>query len=1001
MKKDKFLDQVARYYAGLAADGCNLADYVLVFPNKRSAMFMRKYLRMALSKVSFMPRLITITSFTQSHCSAQLGRPTQLLFLLYKAYVNVMKAKNRDDQIRDFDSFAFWGNVIIDDFSDVDSFLVDPQQLFPNIASEKSIRSTFETEAQLQVARRLGLKEFRNVDEKNFWMHSMAGDGTADKFLALWQVLGDIYLEYNRILSQKGLAYSGMLSRQACENICALGASDFEGKRFGFVGFPVLSASRHRIFKHLKNLGLADFFWDIASPFLYEKGNRADDSILPLARQFPMPQGFELQPITFADLPLIEICPVPSNIGQTKIASQILGEWKTQDAKKDPRAVNFDNTWGIVLPNDRLLVPMLTALPADVGTFNVAMQVSFSSTPFAALLSSAIDLQCKARMRMGELSYLYKDVFEILSQPYIAMIAPESARLIKQHITDNHLYHIEASWIVEHHPDLAFIFAPVADPKRIDDVRRYLCRLFAELREKLSLSAHADNVLPYEEAILKSYEEAVAEICGEAEAVGVDLHQQTFFAILRRLLGALTIPFNSNPVLGLQLLGVQETRNLDFDNLIMMSLNERIFPKKTFSPSFIPPVLRVAYGMPTLENEDINLAYQFYRLIARAERLCILYDSRNPSMSMGELSRYVRQLRLLHPRSVKVRKIDLLAHPSLPRFLEVEKTPEVLDELKAYLTPGSRRRLSASALKTYLACPLRFYLETVKRLKIEDFDAEYMDAASFGTILHEMGRVFYSRYIGKELQPSFVKSLAEDKNVKAYIRSLALEIMDRCYYHGKYAHALELIPAEGRVLAGLLTNMFVNMLKREGDYPESFMFVAGEETATPPDSADTTIRWAITPDLTINFTMSIDRIDFVPETKMLRFIDYKTGSDKVKATDMDKVFNDKEAGAIFQLFTYAMAFSDNRPAKLGNFLTSSAKGIQPVVYVFNKMESDGIPPIKVAQEVITDFCRSEAADKFREEFVKRITEIFNPNVPFSPKKSEKNCMYCPFLSMCE
>lgn len=985
------MKQVADYYIRKGKNGLDLADCVFVFPNRRSALFFSKYLKQGFSGVGVMPRLTTITSFTQQFCPLTLASPTEQLFMLYNAYLSVLAKLGRSEQARDFDSFAYWGTVLLNDFNDVDASMADAAQLFKNVKAEREIESNYLTEEQMEVAKIIGDKRPRQNRGDDFWRHvphDAAPDTAAAKFISLWEMLGELYNEFRQRLQQHGLAYSGMQARMVAERMQTLTREDFEGiERVVFVGFYVLGNARTRIFDRLKDLGIADFFWDIGLELLFMPGSKAGNMILPLAEKYRMPDDFVLEKVKVSDMPPFEIRAVASNVAQAKVAAAVVQEWLEADKRAGlgslPGSIP-NHTWGIVMPNDKLLTPMLSSLPDDVQDFNVAMRVPFSDSPFASLINAVLRMQLKARKLRGAVVYFYKDVLEILSQPYIFAIAPKAASDMRLWIKTNLIYNVDGLEAADKFVDLAFIFTPVADADDKDQVKDYLCGLFNALRQALcdGRTFPEKSKKPYEIDILDSYLDAIDEIFALADAHQIGLKQQTFFTLIRRMLGVRDLQLEGNPVRGLQLLGMQEARVLDFDSLVIMSLNERILPKKSYSPSLIPSLLRISYDMPTMEDEEANLEYQFYRLISRASRLCLIYDSRSVDKSLGEMSRYVRQLQLLLPQKAVECEVAMGASPGDTRAMAIAKDDEVMSELQTYLTPGGRN-MSASALKTYIACPLKFYLQYVKGLNLESFDPEFMDAASYGSVLHAVAERFYNRSIGQIFDKEKYDLLLQDPPLTKELTNMALEAMNELYYNKSYTNRLHDIPGEGRVLAKLIAKYIKNMLDHERKEGQVFIF----ERAELCNSQEHPV-WRVG-GRDINFKMSIDRVDRLMPDGTLRFIDYKTGSDSLTASSVADLFENKEAGAIFQLMLYSIAYAD---------LYGYNGDIMPVVYKFTSMASKGVPLLEVGGEKLQSHKQIEA--EFRERLQRMLDDIFSPGGEFAQTQCRDNCAYCQFSVLC-
>ncbi len=1001
MSEKKFLQQVAEYYIGKDED---LSNLVMVFPNRRSSLFMRKYLQDTMSGTGFLPQMMSITYFTQQFSPATLAPANELVFLLYRVYCRVLTRHKKADQIPDFDNFFFWGTILLNDFNDVDAYLADAKTLFTNIKRLKEIKANYLTAEQKEVIEYLWGEQFAMEDDNIFWRHIRHGgngeeEKPSDKFLNLWEIMYELYSDFQNALQEQNppLAYSGMQSRHACEKIRSMGKDDFRGYRFAFVGFNVLSLARIKIFKRLQSLGIADFFWDTASPFLadtYGKPTAAGRQILPLAKRFAPPEDFHSLQLSGEND--IEIISVPSNVGQTKVASRILNGWAEEWAK-DSTDKKVDETFlietAVVMADENLLVPLLHSVPENIPTINITMGVSYKSTPFSALMSAIISMHLRSYKIRDDYHYFYQDVLNVVSHPHITLIAPESSAGIKDWIMKNHIFNINARNLMSQFSDLAFIFTPITEEKQIDNVKAYIETLIKNLTEKLRKSA---NTLSgkglYEIDILQGYADEMQHLCDMMKKYNIQVREHTFLQMIERTMLTKPISFTGQPLKGLQLMGVMDTRTLDFDNVIMMSLNEKTFPRRTYSPSLISMNLRSCYGLPTQEQEECSYAYQFYRIISRAKRVRLLYDSRTSGVSSGERSRYLSQLVFLnkdnHPR---LRTVELNKGKNEVKEVVIEKTPKIVKELNEFL-PNGKLYFSASAFKTYFQCPVRFYFEYVKKLRIYEETIDYIDAASYGTATHHVVQELYETYAkvpGKS--NTLVTSQVIDMMINSDIESLAMKVLNEEYYHGDYTGRMDRMPGEGKVTSLLIAKYVRKMLgiEKEMAQKEPYIFLSNEF------GQGKKYHWTISDKYTINFKMSIDRVDIlrdsaVPEERELRFIDYKTGDDALSCRDMNSMLSNHQKSAIFQLLLYCYAYAD---------LKGHKGGIVPMIYKFQTIATDGIKKLKINGKDLTDYRQADNIG-FMEAFREKVEEIFNPEIPFKQTKDLENCRYCPFKQIC-
>lgn len=943
-----------------------------------------------MGSIGFMPSMVSISYFIQQWADgSQLADATEQIFTLYDSYRRVLSLHGRKDDIRDFDTFIFWGKIILGDFDDIDAYLGDPEMLFRNLRNEREIASNYLTPAQREVIQELwGVVP--ELDLERFWRH--IGPESEDKpddkiksgFLSLWQIMGELYEDFTRTLASAPipLATSGMQSRRACENICRQGREDFNGRRYAFVGFNVLSTARLKIFKHLKKLGVADFFWDISSPFFSSSDsapraysdsfNKAEKFILPHARAFPMPGDYRM-PVA-DNPPQIEIISTPSNIGQVKTAGLILKEW-VRDKVLD---VQNPISTAVVLNSDAMLTSMLNSIPPEITPINVTMGLSYSATPLAAFLSGVFAMHLRKSRRPGH--YYFEDVNEVLSHPFSAVIAPEEAEALRRHIRKARLYNVPIPEIEEMAPHLAFIFRDI-DREDIHASIDFIRSLLDTLTSVLTDRAPKEDAKGYELKILEAYADHVDILCQYIERFGVAMHMSTFFRILERSLAHEKLNFSGKPVEGLQIMGMPDSRALDFDNVIILSMNERIFPRKSLRPSFIPEAMRATYGLPTMDFDESASAYQFYRLISRARRVCLLYDNRTRSDISGEMSRFLYQL-IYMPCGAQITRRSVSAEPQpiSDRALTVHKTPEVIRELRRFYPDAEKKRyFSASALKTYLNCPLQFYLKYVRGLRDEDTPEAYMNAALTGTIFHEMARALFSPFKDRVIDRAALNSmLASD------LKGLAKRVISAVGYNGRYDSNLAAMPGEGRVMATVMAEYMKSMLTAELAINKPFTFVEAEM------GEHKHLVWNVFDGLSLNFKMSVDRVDAL-DAETLRFIDYKTGSDEISVSNVETLFTGARKSGILQLMTYCEAYAD---------ITSFTGRIIPKIYKVTDFATTGLPEIKFGKTDIGDYRDYHAT--FRPRLNDVIARIFEEEdkYPFVPTSKTENCKFCFFADMC-
>lgn len=976
MTDTSFLSRVARVYAGLPQD--QLCDYCFVLPNKRSIAFLRRHFTELKKGEPFIePALMDISEFIAGFSDKAEASRYEMIFTLFNCYARLNK-----DAETSFDKFLYWGEMLINDFNDVDRYLVDPDMLFTNLERLKEIGSNYLTPEQVEIIRRYWDAENIETETGRFWKHLDGESGSKARFIKLWEVLGPLYHDYMDSLAAEGLTTRGAMYREAAARIATEGSDALPYSRYIFVGFNVLTTSELKIFRRIQAMGRGDFFWDFNSPALLDPANKAGRFIRRNMEEFPSPEEFEDEPLTA--FPDIDIIGVPSNVGQTKVAGKIIGRW--QAGKHIDTGEGHVNT-AVVLPDESLFLPLIHSMPEEVTSMNITMGFPMRLSPMAALIGNIRKLQRNARRTAGAVdAYYYEDVKALLVMPLVSALDPDGAAEILDAIRRERLFTVPVSVITERSERLAVIFKPISRYDTPADVTRFISDITEFLLD------NAEDTDPIQKSFLKSYASAVATLTSATDRFGVKMDAFTFLQMADRAVRGDSVNFVGEPLKGLQIMGMLETRSLDFENIIVTSMNERIFPRRMVSKSFIPDVLRRGYGMATTDFSESIFAYYFYRLIARAKRVALLYDSRTVGGTRSsEMSRYLVQLMYLSGK--KARHFSAVMSPPVFSAQQngIVKTTEIMEKLARFTRRDSGIALSASALNTYINCPLQFYLQYVERFFPDDEPADYMDASTYGRIVHQVFENFYpalGRRDGKpEVDPAVVSLLTRPDY--PLLDQLLLEAVNN-HYHGVSCPAEYRRPAgETAVLSTVIKQGVTDVLLAEKDFGK-FRF---EDAELKLDGTITTSGG-----LTVNVRQVIDRIDRIacpesPTGTRLRIVDYKTGSDALSAKSVDELFDpnsNHRPKAIMQLLFYCMFYAA---------MTGNDEPIQPLIYSMRSIPLNGITPLKIAGRTITDY--HEVIDEFKTGLDKLIHEMFSPEVPFTAaKEGSQACTFCQFKAVC-
>ncbi len=1034
LPNDPFLSQVAELYLREEAD--NLIDYCFVTPNKRAAVFLSKYFSDIFQRekmTGFLPEVSPIADFVSGFSTLVEAPRIRQLLVLYRVYSRVLTARSSAAEIAagknlvDFNRFQFWGDILLNDFNDVDRYMVDTKQLFQNVERLKEISANFLTPEQIKAIEKYWNVEGLPDPVKEFWRHISYKSETdmgvphSDKknvagFLKLWQVMEELYLSFREELAANGLTYPGKSYRDAAEEIDRMDRTDFTYKRYIFVGFNVLSASEKHIFSSLRSKGLADFYWDFASPEFKIPSNRASRFLRNNLRDFPsLYPGVGSTTINY--YPDITVMPVPSAFGQTKLVPDILRKLypgffdskvtKSVSDDEYEEMINSLARTAIVLPDESLAQPLLSALPVEIPVVNVTMGFSLRHTGVATLLRNIISLQLRAREVKSHNTFFFDDVIAVLSHPLIRLkYAPLCDSIVAQ-INRRRLFNVPVDMLAaKEYEALAAPFRVVTNAMNPEAVLDYLADLLhwlIELIESVSKKSVFDSddegeplvevngPVNLELQFIRGYLDAVEQLRSLREEFLSDvfIEDKTVFHLVERIVGNQTVNYEGLPLRGLQVMGVLESRCLDFDNIILTSMNERVFPRKHYSKSFIPNALRRGYGMATLEHQESIYAYYFYRLITRAKNVFLLYDARKTGIHSGGASRYIKQLRYqFPPEKVSVLPVSSPLRKAEQEPVMVSKNERIMRELNRFRSSDNARYLSASSLNAYITCPLSFYIANVERYYPENDFVDYMDDGTYGTVLHDAVAKMYKDERGDAPELLITPEIVEKFSRKGYAENYVTRSIKENYLKVSPDDPAPLI-GDTAVYRQIMSRTIRRMLERELEMGQKIYFVDAEHQIKIP--------FKVSPEHTINLSYTIDRVDRVEEadgTSFYRIVDYKTGGDIISAPSLDRLFDNTDKSrpkAIFQLMLYAAAFADHEDYD---------GRIQPFIYQLRKVMINKMTPIKVGGEPITDY--RDFIGEYLGKLSLLLDDIFSPDKPFvaDPGDRNHNCHFCKFKEIC-
>lgn len=959
-----FLYQVATLFYQL--HGAEISRLAFVFPNRRAGLFFQKYLAELSDKPLFSPTVLTINDLLTQLSGKQPADPVRMLFLLYEIYTRLSHSEEG------FDEFLYWGEMLLNDFNDVDKYLADARMLFSNVSDLRTIEEDFSFLSEEQIAA-----------IRTFWSSFYPKGDTPNQqqFLAVWQTLYALYSEFRERLATEGKGYDGMIFREVVEQLQQGGTCELPYRQVIFVGLNALSTSEECFLSELQKRGIADFYWDYTSSEVRDPNNKASYFAFRNLAHFP-----SLHQLPEEVLPerQIEAIGIPSGIGQAKEAGRLLETLCREDEMTPDRALRT----AVVLPDEQLLLPVLNAIPEQIRRINVTMGYPLAGTPVATLMEYILALQKQVRFIDRQPAFYFRDVLPVLNHRYVAEADPETTTRLVREITENNRIYIPFQEL-DRTPLLHILFTPVADAAGLSD---YLIRVLGELNNRLTPPEEEEvvgkedtrlaNARDIEQEFIFHYFTTVNRMKEVMRETGVEMRTDTYFRLLKRMTDTITIPFHGEPLSGLQIMGVLETRALDFDRLIILSMNEGTFPLKRATNSFIPYNLRRGFGLPTYEHQDSIWAYHFYRLIQRAAHVSLLYDTRSNGLQTGEASRFIHQLRYHYEVPVARKLVVYDVSSSRTPALEVPKGIDVQLRLSTFLKGGARA-LSASAINTYLDCPLKFYFSVVEEVREEEEVSENIESDLFGSILHKVMEILYQPFQGGKMVTADLLSKLRKDSVGiggAIARAFASEFFK--------TEVVRPLSGQNYLIGEMIRKYVEKVLERDAKLTP-FNYIESEKAIKALCST--------TGGKAVQLKGFIDRIDEVNGT--LRIIDYKSGGGSTLFNSVEELFDlsaKERPKAVMQVFLYAWMYLQ-RPE-------NREKEIMPGIYYMRTLFSPTFDASLFRRIERTKTARVEHFSEYHVDFEMGLRScldrIFSPDVPFTQTTNERVCGYCQFRTIC-
>ncbi len=927
-----FLEKTAQHLIENYPD--NFSDLCIVLPNKRASLFLKQHISKLIDGPIWLPQIIGTEELIEQLSEAEIIDNVTQLFELYLVY------KNNTKEPETFDEFSKWGQILLHDFNEIDRYLVPTDTLFKHINEVRALEVWNLGEGEIT--------EFQN------------------QYLKFWKQLGELYQSYTQHLIKNELAYQGLAYRIVAEKLKENPEQFIKEKikadKLIFVGFNALNKAEEVLITELKKQGKCEVLFDADEYFM---NDTIQESGMFL-RKFKDKEAF--QPFKWitdkfkTEEKQINIYGVPQNVGQAKYLTTIINQLNNEK--------NYTDT-AVVLADENLLIPVLQSIPESVENINVTMGYPLKNTSLNNFFEIYFATLVNAERfgHNGQLTYHHKDLLKLFQLPFSNIIfKPEVCSEITKHI-------IKRNWVFVNKENLAWINEKLAFPLlenyTIEAVLKQCLNFIEAGKQHFVANKNEQTNTTIELEYLFQYAKLFNQIITLTNKYPFIENIKGFYSQYYQILSSYSIELYGEPLKGLQVLGMLETRNIDFKNIILISANEGVLPAGKSFNSFIPFDVKKAYDLPTHIEKDAVYAYHFYRLLQNASNINILYNTETSEFGSGEQSRYITQIEneLNGFNNVTITK-QLVTYPPLNKAIvhqEISKTPEIIAKIKERFKNG----FSPSALSTYIECPLNFYYQYVLGVGDADEVEENIEMSTFGTFVHNSLEELYLPFEGKNITEDDLKIMLKKVNAVVLSAFTKKDYTEQNLKTGKNLLTLNVaqnyvstfIKNELALVKGQPTALFINKLEQE---------LTGQITVLGE---------------AIQLKGKADRIDTLNNN--LRIIDYKTGivePNNLKSTSIDELIESKHSKA-FQVLIYALMYSQNNPIE--------NMGLTSGIISFRKL-SEGYMPFGIGEQrkPSETLITIELLNEFENVLIKLIEEIFDINKSFTHQPDAKWCKLC-------
>ena len=966
------------FLANVAADiinkyGTNLADIAIVFPNKRAALFMNEYFARLTNKPLWAPSYITISELFAQQSSLVVSDNIKLICELHKVFTHCTQTNES------LDAFFGWGQLLLSDFDDLDKNLADASKVFQNLSNIKEYDDiTYLTDEQKQV-----LKQFFSSFTDN---HNSV---IKERFIKLWSKLEDIYTQFQSAITQQGITYEGHLYRSVIEQQSFV----LSKKMYLFVGFNLLHKTEEKLFEYLMKEQKACFYWDFDYYYMDKTEPEAGYYIKKYLSVFPNELDNKEDTIYNNWAKNKDITYLSSST--KNLQTRYISDWLRANNR-----IEAGKRTVIVLCDETLLPNVLHSLPPEVDKVNITMGFPLHHAQVSLLVQSLFDLYQIGKIS-GANGFRLNFVNKVLMHPYIKNLS-EKADLLYTYLQKNHIYYPQFDQLKDEEnkqelldDNLKFIFRNILNTT--NNTNLTLLEHIIEILKRVGKHTEIKKDPLAQESVFRMYT-LLNRLKQLIESGDLIIETTTLRNLVNQLVRSTSIPFHGEPIEGIQIMGVLETRNLDFDNILMLCCNEGFMPKSVNDSSFIPYNIRKAYELTTKEHKIKIFAYYFYRLLQRASNISLTYTNSIQEGKTNEMSRFMLQLLVERPNSITKLSLKSEQGYKTKEKTPITKTNEVMKLL------NNINKLSPTAINRYLSCPAKFYYNNVLGVKEpEESHEDVSDNRTFGIVFHKAMENIYEEYYKNH---KWITEEEIDKLLKN--EHFLLQNIDKAFATELFNIGKQSFKPQYNGLQQINRKVIFRYIQQvlKLDKKNAPFIIKGLELNVKKEICFETNK----ENKKLLLHGYIDRLDECGSDKQInemRVIDYKTGSFKDKApTNLDEVFtrtniHQKHSDYYLQAILYSGIIKNNKEYNPNNLpvsphllfiLQSSKDDYNSALYFDKKKEDGGKTFLKDEPNLYPDF---------EEKLKEVLAEMYNPHVPFNITEDSKTCEYCPYLSLCK